>query len=104
MHTKDKLAEALRKVQLDDMADKAAIGYYHDFLSPLDFPEITLVNELADAAKRLPLHEKAIMALRQDVINGKHDASAEESDEWAASPEGQAAFAQLTKRKKPKKR
>jgi len=95
MHTKDKLAEALRAVQLDDMADKAAEGYYHDFLSPLDFPEVQLVNDLAAATKRLPLQAPAIMRLRQDVINGKYDASKEESDAWAKSPEGQAAFALL---------
>ena|SRR5215831_16802153 len=104
MHTKDKLAAALRAIQLDDMADKAAIGYYHDFLSPLDFPEIQLVNDLAAAAQRLPVLAPGIMALRQDVINGKYDASTEESDEWAASPEGQAAFASLMGRKKPKKK
>jgi len=103
MHTKDKLAQALKAIQLDDMADKAAIGYYHDFLSPLDFPEIQLVNDLAEAAKRLPLHYRGIMALRQRVIDGEFDASTEESEEWARSPEGQAAMASLVGRKKPKR-
>jgi hypothetical protein len=46
LHTKDMLAEALREVGLDAMADKAATGYYHDYLSPLDLPEMVLVNQL----------------------------------------------------------
>jgi hypothetical protein len=99
MHTKDQLAEALRGVGLNDMADKAATGYYHDFLSPLDLPEIVLVNQLnieAIAQENNPERRHAIMALRDRVINGDFDASQEESDDWAASPEGQAAFGNLT--------
>jgi hypothetical protein len=88
------LAEALRKVGLTDMADKAATGYYHDFLSPLDLPEIQLVNDLAEASMGNPAKD-LILKLREDVINGKYDANKEESDAWAASPEGQAAFNML---------
>jgi hypothetical protein len=46
MHTKDMLANALREAGLDAMADKTATGYYHDFLSSLDLPELQLVTEL----------------------------------------------------------
>jgi hypothetical protein len=35
------------------------------------------------------------MALRRRVINGDFDASKEESDEWAESPEGQDTFKKL---------
>ena len=35
MHTKDILARELTKAGLSEMAAKAAIGDYHDFLSPL---------------------------------------------------------------------
>lgn len=100
-HTKDILAEALRALSLNEMADKAATGYYHDFLSPLDTPEIQLVEDLRQAALANPSHEMRvkIIALRSDVINGKHDANKEESDEWAASPEGQAAYAALLGKK-----
>jgi hypothetical protein len=38
MHTKDKLAAALRDIGQSDMADRAAMGYWHDFLSPLTAP------------------------------------------------------------------
>jgi hypothetical protein len=89
MHTKDKLAEALRGIGLDAMAAKAAEGYYHDFLSPLAMPEIALIGDLLAAGT------PEAMALRQRVIDGDFDASTAESDEWAKSADGQAAFATL---------
>ena len=95
MHTKDKLAEALRSCSLSTMADKAAEGYYHDYLSPLDFPELTLVSDLQVAAERFPDRAGLIMLLRKRVMDGDFDASEEESEEWAASPEGQEAFRKL---------
>lgn len=97
MHTKDMLADELRKVGLTDMADRAATGWYHDFLSPLDFPETTLVNDLAVAAADHPAQEEAIMILRKRVIDGDFDANLEESDAWADSAEGQATFGKLIK-------
>ena len=99
MHTKDMLAQALREVGLNAMADVASTGYYHDFLSPLDLPETQLVNDLADAAS-VSDHPKRdqIIALRRRVINGDFDASKEESDAWAASDEGQDAFRSLLKK------
>jgi hypothetical protein len=93
-HTKDVLADALRKVGLEEMAKKAEMGYYHDFLSPLDMPEIQLVNDLREASMANPAKDQ-IIQLAQDVMDGKHDANKVESDEWAKSPEGQAAYASL---------
>lgn len=90
MHTKDKLAAELRKAGLDAMADKAATGYYHDYLSPLDFPEMQLEMDL-----RLVGTPEA-EALRKRHLNGEFDASKEESDAWVASPDGQAALAMLS--------
>jgi hypothetical protein len=95
MHTKDQLAAALRELGLDAMADKAATGYYHDFLSPLDLPETVLITTLGAAATMHPDKAAAIEALRQRVINGDFDASVEESEEWAASSEGQDTFRRL---------
>lgn len=97
-HTKDLLAEALRELGLQEMADRAATGWYHDFLSPLDAPCMTLVNDLAVAAGRYPEHKGAIMALRQRVMNGDFDASPAESDDWAKSPEGRETFAKLIRK------
>ncbi|WP_340667833.1 hypothetical protein [Bradyrhizobium ottawaense] len=94
-HTKDKLASALREVGLDDMAAKAATGYYHDFLSPLDLPELTLIDHLGGAARANPATEKAILALQMRVMDGDFDATAAESEEWTQSPEGREAFRRL---------
>ena len=38
MHTKDILASALLEAGEPELARMAALGYYHDFLSPLDLP------------------------------------------------------------------
>lgn len=101
MHTKDMLAQALRDVGLDEMAGKAATGYYHDFLSPLATPEMQLCNDLLFEVHFHPESEytEARTVLRQRVINGDFDASTEESDDWAKSDEGQAAFRQLTSKR-----
>ena len=82
MHTKDFLAQELRKAGLNEMADKAATGYYHDFLSPLDAPCIQLANDLMEA--KTP----QARALLDRHMDGEFDASMEESEEWAESAEG----------------
>jgi hypothetical protein len=97
MHTKDMLADALREIGLTEMADKAATGFYHDFLSPIALPEMALITALGAAATAHPDKTKAIMTLRNRVIDGEFDASAEESEEWANSPDGQETFGRLIK-------
>ena len=97
MHTKDMLAEALREIGLTQMADKATTGWYHDFLSPLDLPEMQLANDLAMAARDNESRRAEILALRGRVIDGDFDAATEETA-WAASPEGQDAMRHLFRR------
>jgi len=92
MHTKDILAAELRKAGLNEMADRAATGYYHDFLSPLAAPCMQLAADLADAGT------PEAMALRARHLNGEFDATMEESEEWAAGAEGQAAFESLLRK------
>ncbi len=92
MHTKDVLAAELAKAGLSEMAAKAAEGYYHDFLSPLDFPCLQLAADLALAGT------PASMALRARHLNGEFDATEDESEAWARSPEGRNAFQQLIAR------
>jgi hypothetical protein len=92
MHTKDKLAEELERAGLPEMAAKARDGFYHDFLSPLDFPELQLDADLQKAAAR---GNQAASVLRSRHHNGDFDASMEESEEWAASPDGQEAYKRL---------
>jgi len=89
MHTKDILAQELTKIGLTEMAAKAADGYYHDFLSPLATPCLQLAADL------LAVGTPAALALRARHINGEFDATNEESEAWAASPDGQATFAAL---------
>lgn len=96
MHTKDYLSSQLRAAGLDAMADKAATGYYHDYLSPLDLPEMQLDADLVEA---INAGNEAAKLLRQRHHQGAFDASIEESDEWAKSPEGQEAFKSLITRK-----
>ena len=91
MHTKDILAAELRKAGLNDIADRAATGYYHDFLSPLDFPEMALEKEL----RSIGTPEAEV--LRKRLIDGEFDATKEEGEAWAESPEGQDAMQRLIK-------
>lgn len=79
----------MREAGLDEMAKRAEQGYYNEFFGPLDTPELVLVGELVLSGTTQSL------ALRQRVINGEFDAGAEESEEWAASPDGRDAFARL---------
>lgn len=92
MHTKDFLAQELDKAGLKEMAEKARAGFYHDFLSPLDFPDSQLDIELAEAVRA---GNEAAEDLRRRHHNGEFDASVVESEEWAQSPEGQAALGML---------
>ena len=92
MHTKDYLAQELRAAGLDTMADRAASGWYHDYLSPLALPETELDKDLIRAINS---GNKAAQALRRRHHAGEFDASKEESDAWAESPDGQEAFDML---------
>lgn len=92
MHTKDILAAELKKADLPEMAAKAATGYYHDFLSPLDTPCLQLAEDLAKVGT------PAALAVRARHVNGEFDATEEESDDWAKSPEGRKAMRMLASR------
>jgi hypothetical protein len=99
-HTTVKLAKALGEVSgvPKDMIQRAIDGYYHDYLSPLTFPEMQLVNDLRElaSAPATPRNSRPLLReMAQRVIDGEFDASKEESDAWAASPEGQETFRQL---------
>lgn len=99
--TSELLAKELDALHLDDLAKFARDDHFHDFLSPLAMPEIELVALLYSAAKGCPDGRRTglIMQLRQRVINGDFDADKAESDEWAASEDGQATFNMLIQKK-----
>ena len=99
-HTTIKLAKALGEIPCvpKDMLQRAINGYYHDYLSPLAMPEMQLVADLRELAAlpSTPRDSRPLLrAMAQWVIDGEFDASKEESDAWAASPEGQETFRQL---------
>lgn len=99
-HTTAKLARAMSEIPAipREMIERAIAGYYHDFLSPLDFPEIQLVADLRAVGANTSLPRSArqeIGRLAQRVIDGEFDASPEESAQWAASPEGRETFRAL---------
>ena len=85
--TTERLAKALAAAGAPfDMIQKAKDGYYDDYKSSIAMPEVQLLTD----ARALGLD-----TIGQGVLNGEWDATKEESDEWAASPEGQAAFSEL---------
>lgn len=92
MHSKDFLAQELRRAGLEAMAADAERGHYHDFLSPLPFPEMQLAADLAEA---IGAGNEAAKDLRRRHLNGEFDATLEESDDWAESDDGQEAFSLL---------
>lgn len=100
VHTTVRLAKALQAIPgvPKDMIKRAFDGYYHDYLSPLDLPEIQLVADLRSLASlpATPRNSRPLLrALADAVIAGEYDATKAESDEWARSPEGQETFRQL---------
>lgn len=95
-HTKDRLAAALLEAGLKEMATRAGNAWYDDYLSPLDTPIMTLVDDLAVAAAKADVHARpAVLELRRRAMNGDFDATLEESEAWAASPEGQETMRSL---------
>jgi hypothetical protein len=100
-HTTAKLARALSAIPgvPPDIIERATAGYYHDYLSPLDTPEIQLVADLRELAD-LPATPRGsrpmLRALVKGVINGDYDASKEEADQWAASREGRETIGAFT--------
>lgn len=85
--TTERLAEALKAAGAPpDMISRASEGYYDDFKSPLAMPEMQL---------RLDALALGLDSIAEGVLRGEWDATREESDAWAASPDGQATFRDL---------
>lgn len=85
--TKDRLAQALREADIEFMAARAADAYYDEFTGPLDSPIVQLATDLSRVGTL------AALQLRQRVMRGEFDATVDEADAWAASPDGQETFA-----------
>lgn len=90
MRTRDRLASELRKIaaqastenaaKYEAFAKRAETGEFDDYASTYVCPVTQLHNELLAAG---------FTKFAARVANGEFDATKEESDEWARSPEGQ---------------
>jgi hypothetical protein len=93
--TTERLARALIEAHAPAaMVDRARVGYYDDFLSELPLPIMQLVIEATDAG---------LVGIANRARRGEFDAPKWESDEWAASPDGQATFQMFLEPGPPKK-
>jgi len=97
MKTRDKLAIELRKIaehsaspenaaKYEAFAKRALTGEFDDYASTYTCPITQLHNELMKAG---------FTKFAARVADGEFDATKEESDEWARSPDGQATAAML---------
>lgn len=71
----------------DSLVVAARDDAFHDFKSDSATPIIDLVHE----CERHGLH-----SIAKRARSGDYDATKQEADEWAASPDGQRAFRELT--------
>lgn len=91
LHTNEKLArvlEARNNPALKGMVKLARKGYFHDFESPLVMPDLKL---------REMLLKRGEVRLAERVVEGDFDATKEEADAWAQSPEGLETFSKMIK-------
>jgi hypothetical protein len=89
--TADRLTAAIRAVATEarhhKLAARAETGEFGDYADMHVCP----ITELHRLCRQFGLH-----GLADRVAAGEFDASKEESDEWARSPSGQAAAAELS--------
>lgn len=110
--TPEYLGRVLADVGLPALAERARMGHFDDFHAPAEVADglelVHLVVELRrEAAKvtdghghpfRIPtieMRREMIAAVENAVRHGEFDATAAESDRWAASKDGQETFAEL---------
>ena len=87
--TTEKLALAMIEAGIAEdhyLVTEARAGRYDDYKSDLEPPIVTLVARL---------REHGYDELAKRAIAGEFDATRDESDDWMASPDGQAALAEL---------
>ena len=87
--TKEKLAQVLHARGFFDIERRARAGEYDDFESDSATPIVDLVRLLRQAGA----DDLAVRAM-----NGEWDGTLEESEAWAASPEGREMIRELGKK------
>jgi len=85
---------------LGDMPRRAREAHFDDYACPPDVDDgmnmHRLVGELRERAVRLDAAKRELIyAVVSAVIDGEFDGTLEESERWAASADGQAAFREL---------
>lgn len=101
MRTRDKLAAELRKIaerasptnaeRYEAFAKRAETGEFDDYATPTDAAHICPITQLHSE-----LMAAGFTKFAARVADGEFDATSEESDEWARSPEGQAVAKELS--------
>lgn len=90
------LYDDLKDAGLMTIALRAAQEYYHDMFSALTDPMGTLYEDVRRTAMNGEGDREKAAVILNNIMEGKYDATNAESDEWAASAEGQAAFKSLS--------
>jgi hypothetical protein len=100
----EKLVHALREAGAPaDLITRAEANEFHDYKSQSATPCLDLNRALTTVIQSTPetAYTYAFLtkmrALRSKAQNGEFDATKEESDEWAASPEGIAVLGEIIK-------
>jgi hypothetical protein len=96
MQTKDRLRAEMDKIgkAMATIAVRASNGDYDDYLSPHAMPAILFQGDIT-------ILIELCKNLRKRHADGEFDGTTEESEAWAASPEGQATMAKFMEGKKP---
>lgn len=90
--TTEKLAKALEEAGApEEMITRARAGYYDDYKSEVATPIAYLVQDARTAG---------LTKIAERAANDDFAAQDWEADEWAASPDGQATFAEFYQGKK----
>jgi hypothetical protein len=85
--TTERLARALEAAGApQEMIARARGGFYDEFKSDLATPIVQLVQDAREAG---------LKGIAERAIDGEFDATKEESDAWAESPEGQEVMRQF---------
>lgn len=93
--TADRLADRLRDMGLMEMSDRARKGEFDDYRSEHAMPQHVLIKALLEIGVAKIKMSVPCKELIDEVKEGKFDSTKEESDAWAASPEGQQAMKDL---------
>jgi hypothetical protein len=95
--TKDRLARDLRAVAETAPADKASIyRALADRAETGEFDDFSSVHFCGPTALYQALIGHGLQKFARRVAEGEYDATSEESDEWANSPEGREAMKDFT--------